>query len=285
MYGWLKKFVEKITEHALTLFHIIQSYIQSGLEACRGEDWGFLNDWWALGQSIGVRNIALLFTDSILHQDHISCIYLLSGFRGAPNHIVNLVAWIGSFQSTWNNSIDFSKPWMAMNDWTCSTRQGEQKSYFLMDYKFMNSNTPWRKYSLWMFFVWVEIPHFPHYHCIYSGWNELRPYLSLMSPAALGPWWIPAEESMFLSEQTQGEITCWIFWVCTVFAPFSWPVLNTQKICNEFSALKLRSHGKNSAVFHSVHSQNERNKFFSLLGTDPVTKKRCIILRVYQTTE
>lgn len=29
---------KKITGHALTLFHIIQSYIQSGLEACSGED-------------------------------------------------------------------------------------------------------------------------------------------------------------------------------------------------------------------------------------------------------
>lgn len=32
---WLvEKVFKKITEHALTLFHIIQSYIQSELEAC-----------------------------------------------------------------------------------------------------------------------------------------------------------------------------------------------------------------------------------------------------------
>lgn len=36
---WLvEKVFKKITEHALTLFHIIQSYLQSGLEACSGED-------------------------------------------------------------------------------------------------------------------------------------------------------------------------------------------------------------------------------------------------------
>lgn len=34
----LKKVFKKITEHALTLFDNIQSYIQSGLEACSGKD-------------------------------------------------------------------------------------------------------------------------------------------------------------------------------------------------------------------------------------------------------
>lgn len=29
---------KKITKHALTLFLIIQHYVQSGLEACSGED-------------------------------------------------------------------------------------------------------------------------------------------------------------------------------------------------------------------------------------------------------
>ena len=38
---WLvEKVFKKMAEHALTLFHIIQSYIQSGLEACRIEDSG-----------------------------------------------------------------------------------------------------------------------------------------------------------------------------------------------------------------------------------------------------
>lgn len=41
----IEKVFKKITEHALTLFHNIQLYIQSGLEACSGQDWGFMK-WW-----------------------------------------------------------------------------------------------------------------------------------------------------------------------------------------------------------------------------------------------